>query len=152
MTRPFGECIRQNTYIAAPPEKVFDVITSAAGWDAFFTTGTTINLRPGGDCTFRWKDWGPDFYTLSAPGKVIAVERPGKFAFQWASDPVRTITFNLSAEMGGTVIRLTEDGYLDTPEGRSSILECASGWGEALTLLKFYIEHGVVYTPPVKGV
>jgi len=25
------------------------------------------------------------------------------------------------------------------------ILECASGWGEALTLLKFYIEHGIVY-------
>jgi uncharacterized protein YndB with AHSA1/START domain len=150
MAEPFGHCIKQHTYIAAAAEKVFDVITSAAGWDASFTTGMTLDLKPGGDCTFRWENWGPDFYTLAAPGKVVAVERPGKFAFQWGSDPVRTITFNLSAEMGGTVIRLTEDGYLDTPEGRSSILECASGWGEALTLLKFYIEHGIVYTPPVK--
>ena len=128
------------------------MITSAAGWDAFFTTGTTIDLKSGGDCTFRWKDWGPDFYTLAAPGRVVSVERPRKFAFQWGSDPATTITFNLSAAPGGTVIRLTEDGYVDTPEGRRSILECASGWGEALTLLKFYIEHGIVYTPPVKGV
>ena len=24
-------------------------------------------------------------------------------------------------------------------------MECATGWGEALALLKFYLEHGVVY-------
>jgi hypothetical protein len=30
------------------------------------------------------------------------------------------------------------------------MLECASGWGEALTLLKFYIEKGLVYTGPEK--
>ena len=29
-------------------------------------------------------------------------------------------------------------------------MECAAGWGEALTLLKFYLEHGVTYgeVPP----
>ena len=42
-------------------------------------------------------------------------------------------------------------GTPNTPEGRDMILECASGWGEAATLLKFYIEHGVVYTPPRRG-
>jgi len=30
------------------------------------------------------------------------------------------------------------------------ILERASGWGEAATLLKFYIEHGIVYKRPKK--
>ncbi len=29
-------------------------------------------------------------------------------------------------------------------------LECVGGWGEALTLLKFYIEHGIAYTHPKK--
>ena len=150
MAKPFDACIKQNTYIAAPPERVYDVLTSAAEWDKFFTTGMTLDPQPGGDCTFRWKDWGPDFYTLEARGRVVAAERPTEFAFQWGTDPATTITFSLSPESGGTVIRLTEDGYLDTPDGRRSILECASGWGEALTLLKFYIEHGVVYTPPKK--
>jgi len=151
MAHPFGHCIKQNTFILASPERVFDVLTSAKDWDAFFTTGMTLDPTPGGDCTFRWTDWGPDFYTLAAPGTVVAVERPRRFVFQWGSNPATTITFNLTAESGGTVIRLTEDGYLDTPEGRRAILECASGWGEALTLLKFYIESGVVYSPPVKA-
>lgn len=151
MPEPFGHCIKQATFVAAPIERVFDVITSAKDWDSFFTTGMTLEPTPGGDCTFRWEEWGPDSYTFAAPGKVVAVARPCKFAFQWGSQSPTTVTFNLTSEFGGTVIRLTEDGYVDTPEARRAILECASGWGEALTLLKFYIEHGVVYTPPVKN-
>lgn len=45
----------------------------------------------------------------------------------------------------GTVIRLREHGYPDTPEGISGLMDCATGLGEALTLLKFYVEHGVRY-------
>lgn len=150
MTKPFGHHIKQNTYIAAPLERVFDVITSAKEWDRFFTTGMTLEPEVGGDCTFRWQDWGPDFYSVEVPGKVVAVERPTKFAFQWGGDTPTTIAFNLKAEYGGTVVRLTEEGHLDTPEGRSAIVECAAGWGEALTLLKFYIEHAIVYVPPQK--
>ena len=45
----------------------------------------------------------------------------------------------------GAIIRLREYGYEDTPSGRRGILECAAGWGEALTLLKFYVEHGITY-------
>jgi len=30
------------------------------------------------------------------------------------------------------------------------ILECACGWGEALALLKFYLEHNLTYTQPKK--
>jgi len=55
----------------------------------------------------------------------------------------------LEAVEKGTVLTLTESGYKDTPEGLAMILECASGWGEAITLLKFYMEHGVVYNSAV---
>jgi len=152
MTELFDGKIRQRTYIAASPQRVFDTITSAAEWDAFFTTGMTLDPRPGGDCTFRWKDWGPDFYTLEAPGKVVAVSKPHLFAFQWGSPGNETtIRFELEAKHGGSIVTCTEDGYKDTPQGRAMILECASGWGEACTLLKFYIEHGVTYTRPKRG-
>lgn len=30
-------------------------------------------------------------------------------------------------------------------------LECAAGWGEAITLLKFYLEHGLIYTTPQRS-
>ncbi|MCP4537752.1 MAG: SRPBCC domain-containing protein [Chloroflexi bacterium] len=150
MTKPFDHCIKQRTFIAVPPEDVFDTITSAGGWDAFFTTGMELDPTPGGKITWRWKDWGPDFYNDSAPGKVVEIDRPKRLVFEWGKNP-STISFDLKAEFGGTVVTLKESGYQDTPEDRDAILECACGWGEALTLLKFYLEHGVVYTPPEKG-
>ena len=138
--------IKQSTFIAASPDKVYDTITDAHKWDEFFTTGMELDPRPGGVCSFSWKDWGPNKSSMKAPGKVVDTKRPGLFVFQWGQDGKETtIRFELSAMDGGTVVALTEDGYQDTPEGRAMILECASGWGEALTLLKFYIEHGIVY-------
>ena len=43
-------------------------------------------------------------------------------------------------------MRLLEHGYQDTPSGRLAFADCATGWGEALKLLKFYLEHGVKYS------
>ena len=149
----FRGAIKHKVYIKAPPEKVYDIITSGDGWNAFFTYSTEVNPKPGGRIVFRWKNWGPDFYNVEAEGKVLKADKPRRFAFEWypvGVDNPTTVTFRLKAEYGGTVIHLSEDGYPDTQDGRDMILECACGWGEALTLLKFYLEHGVVYTPPQK--
>ena len=32
-----------------------------------------------------------------------------------------------------------------TPEGRQDLLNRVSGWAQVLTLMKFYLEHGVQY-------
>ena len=150
MTRLLDSKIRQRTFIAAPPEKVYDTLTSARSWDAFFTTDMELDPKPGGVCSFSWKDWGPDKYTLKVPGEVIEARRPDLFAFHWGSgEKQTTIRIELAAVENGTVLTLTEDGYRDTPEDRSMIVECASGWGEAMTLLKFFIEHGIVYDSAV---
>ena len=138
--------IRQRTFIAASRERVYDTLTDAKSWDSFFTTGMELEPKPGGICSFSWKDWGPDNYTLKVPGKVIEANRPDLFIFQWGSHgKATTIRVELSEVEYGTVLTLTEQGYPDTPEGLAMMLECASGWGEAVTLLKFYIEQGIVY-------
>ena len=85
-----------------------------------------------------------------APGAETVVSIVSRFVFQWGTRYPSTVSFELHAEHGGTTVRLTESGYPNSSEGRDAMLECASGWGEALTLLKFYIEHGVIYTPPKK--
>ena len=153
MEKPFGFDIKHQVFIAVPPEKVYDTITSGDGWNAFFTHSTTIDPVPGGEMWFNWKDWGPNSYSTKSECKVVKADKPTVFAFQWypvGKENPTTITFNLEAKHGGTVIKLTEEGYPDTPEGREMILECASGWGEALALLKFYLEFGKVYTQPKK--
>ncbi len=148
MPKPFGQEIKQRTFVAVPAEKIYDTITSGDGWNAFFTHATEIDPVPGGKMVFRWKDWGPDHYESSAECKVLTAERPTEFAFEWypvGKDNPTTVRFHLEARDSGTVVTLTESGYPDTPKARAMILECACGWGEAVTLLKFWLEHGVRY-------
>jgi uncharacterized protein YndB with AHSA1/START domain len=148
MTELIDVEIRQNTLVRAEPEKVYDALTTGEGLDAWFTVGSEVDARPGGSITFRWKDWGPDKYTTEAIGPVLEAERPERFVFQWHSDTpdyFTTIEIDFEPVEEGTVVRLREHGYHDTPSGRAALLECAAGWGEALTLMKYYVEHGVTY-------
>lgn len=154
MTNLFGHTICQQTFIAVSPDRVYDTVTSAAHWNRFFTHSTELDPKPGGRMVFRWKDWGPNLYTVNAECNILICERPNRFVFQWypvGKENPTTIEFKLEAKYNGTVVTVTESGYPDTPEGRNMILECACGWGEAVTLLKFYLEHGVIYTPPQKS-
>jgi len=153
MTELMENKISHRVFIAAPPEKVYDTITSGDGWNAFFTQATEVDPKPGGKIVFRWRDYGPNFYTTDAEGEVLKTNRPNLFVFQWypvGREHPTTIEITLTPQYSGTVISLTERGYPDTPEGRSMIIECATGWGEALTLLKFYLERGIVYILPKK--
>jgi uncharacterized protein YndB with AHSA1/START domain len=148
MTKLIDVEIKQTTLVRAPPEKVYDALCTAEGLNAWFTVGSEVDGKPGGSITFRWKDWGPDKYTMESKGPVLEANRPERFVFQWyADDPsyATTIEINFEPIEEGTVVRLREYGYHDTPDGRAAMLECAAGWGEAITLMKYYVEHGIVY-------
>lgn len=74
--------------------------------------------------------------------------RPKRFVFQWHPDNpsyATTVEVDFEPAAEGTIVRLREHGYADTPEGHRACLDCAAGWGEALVLLKFYVEHGLRY-------
>lgn len=40
---------------------------------------------------------------------------------------------------------LKEVGYSNSDKDIKTCINCAVGWGEAMTLLKIYLEEGVVY-------
>jgi uncharacterized protein YndB with AHSA1/START domain len=145
--------IEHSTYIAVLPETVFDAITTGAGWDAWFTDGTTVDPVPGGHITLRWRDFGAGRWTTEDGGPVIDVEPSKRFVFQWSpgSKPT-TVSFGLEPRGPGTIVRLRETGYSTTDEDVEACIGCAVGWGEALTLLKFFLEHGATYgaVPPPK--
>jgi uncharacterized protein YndB with AHSA1/START domain len=140
--------IKQTSLVRASPEKVYDAITTGAGLDSWFTSGFEVDARPGGIIKFSWKDWGPDKYTQVSEGRVLEAERGKRFVFQWSADNpsyATTIEIDLEATDEGTILRLREYGYHNTPSGRAAMAECAAGWGEAVTLLKFFVEHGITY-------
>ena len=151
MPEQLNEKIKQAMFINKSPEEVYNAITSADVWNSFFTYNSTLDPKPGGDFIWRWNDWGPDHYALEVPGKVIEATSPKRFVFEWGKKNPTRITMDLSEKSGGTVLRLTEEGYTNDSKGRAMALECAAGWGEAITLLKFYLEHGIIYTSAAKS-
>jgi len=134
--------------IRTAPERIFDCLATSEGWDGWFTTTSIIEPHPGGELHFYWVDWGPDHVTVEDSGKVIEARRPERFVFEWhpdSPDYATMVEIDLQLVNEGTVVRLRESGYLDTADGRRAFAKCATGWGEALTLLKFFIEHGLKY-------
>src|SRR6266581_1297954 len=130
--------------------KVYDVLTTAEGLNSWFTTGASVDAEPQGTILFRWQDWGPDHISTEDSGTVLEAQRPERFMFRWDSDdPYRAITVEFIFELtnGGddTIVRLKEYGYHNTPASLKALAEHAASWGEALTLLKFYVEHGLRY-------
>lgn len=90
----------------------------------------------------RWVNFGAERMTTDDGGPVLEVQQNRKFAFQWQPGRVATtVSFELETRGAGTLVRMQESGHsMDDVE---TAVYCAAGWGEALTLLKIWLEHGV---------
>ena len=141
----FETPIKHKVLIRTDREKVFKALTTSEGLDGWFTEGSEVDLRPGGKIIFRWVDWGVDKVNSSALCPILEVRSPEKLVFKWWDDHYTTVEIDFISMDDGTVVSLKETGYEDSEEGRRRCIECATGWGEALTLLKFYVEHGLRY-------
>jgi len=136
-----------STFIKAHIHKVFQTLTTPQGWNAWFTKEMFIEPRKGGKIEFVWRDWGANHVDIEDGGTITAFEPNSKFAFTWHSDTSpTTVTFNLRQLGNGTLVNLTDAGYkLEQITDQSGFADCCCGWGEALTLLKFYCEYGIVF-------
>lgn len=146
--------IEHTTYVAASPREVFDLVATGEGWSRWFARAATIDPRPGGGYRFEWAGFGPEHVDLVLEGRVTAWEPGEVFAFEWDSGAERTaVTITVEPRGDGTIVRVEDAGYGSRPESVRALVECAVGWGEALTLLKFFAEHGVTYgeVPPPAG-
>jgi uncharacterized protein YndB with AHSA1/START domain len=132
--------IEYATWIARPPEEVWPAVGTGAGWDGWFTSGTELEQRAGGALRMVWHEFGAERITAEDGGSVLTYDEPSTFAFSWGSPPSR-VTFTLIAQDGGTRVEVVEDQLPDDESGLKRAVYCAGGWGEALTLLKFWLEH-----------
>ena len=138
--------VRFDTIVRAEPEKVFDAIATAGGLDGWFTVGTELDPRSGGSLILRWKDWGVEKFSGELRGDVVEHRRPERFAFRWPVDSggyMTTVTIDIEAHDEGSVVRLVEGAYDDDDVGVQDMLHRATGWAQALTLMKFWVEHGL---------
>jgi uncharacterized protein YndB with AHSA1/START domain len=80
--------------------------------------------------------------------EVTDLVTPSRFAFRWPWDADETLVTNvtvaLEAEGSGTRILLTDGPFpIDRPGGLDAWAEALEGWGEALTLLRGYVDFSV---------
>ena len=132
---------RQSVFVRATRERVYDAFATAEGLDGWFTRGSRIDARPGGALLFRWVDWGAEKdITADVPGRVIEAKRPDRLVFEWGEPGSEsTVEIVFEARDGGTLVKLREFGFRTV----ENVVENAGGWGEALTLAKFWLEHGI---------
>ena len=137
---------KHKEFIRAPREKVYDAFATTEGLNAWFTEGGRVDARPRGAMLFKFVDWGPDKINAEFAGRVIEARRPERFVYQWGIEkPETTTTVELTFEErdGGTIVSVREYGFVDL----SNALGNSAGWGEALTLAKFWVERGITVHP-----
>jgi uncharacterized protein YndB with AHSA1/START domain len=140
--------ITHSTLIHADPSRIYHALSTSEGLNSWFTTSSTVNAVPDGEIVFRWEDWVPDHITVDDHGVVLEAIPEKRFVFKWHPDlPAYATTVDIQIEPAddGTIVRLREHGYSDSASALVAMLNCATGWGEALTLLKFYLELGAHY-------
>lgn len=148
MAKTRDEKVNFKTLVRVKPERAYDALATGEGLDEWFTTGASVDARPGGSIHFRWKDWGLDRYSGENSGPVLEARRPERFVFQWKADSGSyhtTVEISFEPVEEGTIVRLIEYGYEETSAGMQDLLNRVSGWAQVLTLMKFYLEHGVGY-------
>ena len=133
--------VKNSVFIKAPRAKVYDAFATAEGLDAWFTRGARVDARPGGTILFRWVDWGAERnINEEAPGRVIEAKRPERFVFEWGRPGEETtVEIQFEEREGGTLVKLREYGFHEI----ANVVGNAGGWGEALTLAKFWVEHRI---------
>jgi uncharacterized protein YndB with AHSA1/START domain len=146
------DSIERETFISAPPERVWTLITEAEHLGRWFgDAGAEIDLRPGGAMALHWADHGTNH------GRVVAVEPPTRFAYRWApfkdpggEEPVEgnstLVEFTLQPEGDGTRLRVVESGFasLATSDEQRASNHAGNptGWRLETDELRAYAEQG----------
>jgi uncharacterized protein YndB with AHSA1/START domain len=142
--------IEKDTFIKAPAERVWAVLTEPSQVDGWFSPGgpASIDLRPGGVMTLNHGEYG------TFPTLIVTVDPPRHFAYRWASahpgEPATEanstlVEFFLEPEADGTRLRLVESGFagLDIPAERIATAGYEShdgGWTAMIGNLREFAE------------
>jgi uncharacterized protein YndB with AHSA1/START domain len=144
MTTKLDVEAKHSEFIRASRERCYDAFATTEGLNAWFTEGGSIDARPGGAMVFKFVDWGAEKINAEFPGKVIDAKRPERFTYTWGEgDEATVVELTFEAAEGGTIVKVREHGFIKM----DSALGNSAGWGECLTLMKFWVERGMTVHP-----
>jgi len=137
------ESIERTLELAAPPARVWKVITDPAELARWFPDRAEWDLRPGGEGSFFWEGYG------TYPIQVVTVEEPRYLAWRWgnqadvgmeATGATTLVEWWLDERPGGgTLLRLKESGFTARKHRDGN----EQGWAEELGELRELLEGEV---------
>ncbi|HEX4657942.1 MAG TPA: SRPBCC family protein [Streptosporangiaceae bacterium] len=112
------DAIEKEILIDAPVETVYRVITEPSQISQWFSDTAELDPVPGGEGTLVFDDWATSQLAVVRL-TVQAAEPPQRFCFRWdypdGEQPHEgnslLVEFALTAEGGGTRLRVTESGF-----------------------------------------
>ena len=140
------DSVEREVFIAAPVERVWEVVTTPEHINKWLWDFAEIDLRVGGAMSLAGTYQGKPF---SYEATIEHLDPPRVFAFRWAEggwvDGGSTrVEITLMAENEGTRLRLVESGFasLDiSDELRDSLFgDISGGWKNELGHLVAYVE------------
>lgn len=113
----FGS-IEREIYVEAPPEMVFDVVSSPDHIRDWWSAETDVEPVPGATGELTWRDEASGRVDV-VPITVVDAQPPHRFSFRWTHEAGEVaaetnsmlVTFELSPSGTGTAVRLTETGF-----------------------------------------
>jgi uncharacterized protein YndB with AHSA1/START domain len=129
--------------IGRPVAEVFSAVTDPGQLSAYFTTGgASAPLAEGATVIWKFGDYPGEIAVTVT--KLLPNER---IEFSWDAeegDYQTAVVMSFAAlDDGGTLVRVSETGWRQDPQGlRSSYSNC-SGWTQMLCCLKAWAEHGI---------
>lgn len=121
------ELVRWRLHLMAPPQQVFDLLSTDQGRGSFWAQRT---VQEGGEILFHF----PNGETLRS--RIVESVPPHRFSLTYFNGSV--VTFELRDAAPGTDLLLRESGVpID------QIDENRAGWVSVLLNLKAYADHGI---------
>ena len=140
--------IEREIVIAAPRERVWELITQAEHVGTWFGDSAEIDLRPGGTIVLRWDKHGTVY------GTIEKVEAPHVFSYRWTPGAIEEqpraenstlVEFTLTPRGKETHLRVIESGFgrlaMSDDARAEQFKDNTEGWALQLRDLQQYVEQ-----------
>lgn len=131
--------VRHEMVIAAPPDRVWEMLTVPAELNRWMAKDASVDLRVGGRYSYGW----PEEETSYGPREILALQPPRVVAVSWRNEDGThgTVTWTVEPHGSGTRLVLVHEAL---PKKPGILGDYHIGWWEFLTGLKFLAEGAAV--------
>ncbi|MGZ3496832.1 MAG: SRPBCC family protein [Vulcanimicrobiaceae bacterium] len=140
--------IEREIVVAAPRERVWEIITQAEHVGKWFGDSAEVDLRPGGTIVLRWEKYGTMYATIEK------IDEPQYFSYRWmpgrldekpSNENSTLVEFTLTPQGGQTRVRVVETGFsrllMNESERTEQFKDNTEGWASQLRDLQQYVEQ-----------